>query len=683
MDKFLKSTDKSKLTTPDGKKILVQYFRRKDGENLSPEDIKEIVDNKRSVFRDHQDDYIMSIAYSTSAGWRSGEMTRMNTNAPIHLHLIDISADGSIYENSRDKYAFWDWSDPPEISISIIPYSDRRLYGSGKGGRGMGNSNHPECVYLAIVEVVGRDRPELRSQPVFHNAIGLHYNQPVPLSKMSLIEELLDLQINLFHNGELIRHSNKGALHADRTVNLAITNLAYSDESHVEVIIKNSTLRFPNTWNLSYSKTKSYTLKGAESKRTKGLCIVQGEEMCVYNHYKTKLGSSTKSAMIQDSKLLDDKEVRSQYWILPAYKVRAFLRAPEDMELIPLFNLFEEERLKIQRETESLPEQKSIRRLLYTGYNIKHCAILSLLSHRLMLFSEIDPVEAFYINKCSSGGIMWSKPYEGMVYEIDINSYYPYLMSHDDVWLPRHPGKFYTVLEEYKEMPSYGIYRISIDKSEANDSVKFLRTTPGYYTYLDICNLLWCGCRVFPIIDGQPNAMCYDADALFTAKTLFGDYISTMYSLKQKGCKLAKPLMNVLWGALCEKDRHFEYSGGEGELIVGKDGFNVDFIQPVEKGLSDYGTLKVSYTNRSRLYKHEYARIGPFLTAFARHWLFWVIHNHTDKIVRVHTDGVYTSEPLIDENVTIGDGLGEWKYGDNNGKVCRITTTNRPVIKIE
>ena len=71
-------------------------------------------------------------------------------------------------------------------------------------------------------------------------------------------------------------------------------------------------------------------------------------------------------------------------------------------------------------------------------------------------------------------------------------------------------------------------------------------------------------------------------------------------------------------------------------------------------------------------YKADYARLGPFLTSFARRQMYLTFKDVEQYVYRVHTDGVVLSKPM--KELPLGDGIGEWKV-EKEGP-CEVVNAN-------
>lgn len=70
-------------------------------------------------------------------------------------------------------------------------------------------------------------------------------------------------------------------------------------------------------------------------------------------------------------------------------------------------------------------------------------------------------------------------------------------------------------------------------------------------------------------------------------------------------------------------------------------------------------------------YKTDYARLGPFLTSFARRQMYLTFKAVAKNVYRVHTDGVVLSKKVA---LPLGDGVGEWKV-EKEGP-CEVVNAN-------
>ncbi len=147
-----------------------------------------------------------------------------------------------------------------------------------------------------------------------------------------------------------------------------------------------------------------------------------------------------------------------------------------------------------------------------------------------------------------TGAIMFKK--EGLyenVFEYDINSMYPHLMTVID-FITRK-GK-YKIVDKIKLSNEYAIYRCVIKGIKDN----VMRHNPkNYYTTLDVKTAIENNYNVELIQDGEPNCLVYSKRTRFTGNEVFGKVVKALYAMKMSGCKDAKVSLNYIWGFFASK----------------------------------------------------------------------------------------------------------------------------------
>ena len=141
------------------------------------------------------------------------------------------------------------------------------------------------------------------------------------------------------------------------------------------------------------------------------------------------------------------------------------------------------------------------------------------------------------------------------------------------------------------------------------------------------------GLSVELIQDDKPNFLYYSKDKLMNGAFLFKNYVEELYKLKSES-KMAKLLLNILWGALCENSTKEFYNNCQNEL---------DLIDCDITDLHFTGTkFRVEIVNfGDNYYKTNYARIKPFVLSYGRNHCYKTFKEYDKDIIRVHTDGIY------------------------------------------
>ena len=277
------------------------------------------------------------------------------------------------------------------------------------------------------------------------------------------------------------------------------------------------------------------------------------------------------------------------------------------------------------------------------GYNVKDTALY--LFSKFMIpyqFETIDDVEFEWISGCKCYGLLYAKPAQFKGRCIDGNSWYSSIMVDQKLILPLGNPEYKT-LDRLSDVISFGIYRAVI---YGTDSRLFLHNPKNFYTYIDIKEALKRGYTVDLICDGAPNHLFYDSSSRETGHYLFRGFVDLLYPLKGKN-PLVKQLLNMLWGALCQRVKLYH------DDEVDFDSF--DFLDICE---TDDAT---SFVEKAKKYVLPHARVGIFITAMGRAKLADAIADIKDEVYRVHTDGIYTSSA---KEFEFSDELGGWKLED-------------------
>ena len=164
-------------------------------------------------------------------------------------------------------------------------------------------------------------------------------------------------------------------------------------------------------------------------------------------------------------------------------------------------------------------------------------------------------------------------------------------------------------------------------------------------------------CKIKLIQDGQANALIYDSSK--RAGNLFFDFVEDTYKWKKQD-KDMKIVLNILWGALCEKNH---------KIYRTTDDVNVDVIDNVLKGPKGYDLLETY--NYEKVFKTNYARIFPFITSAGRKMIFDEVYEIIDDVYRINTDGFICSGDI---NLETSDSIGKLKveYENKNVKIEHI-----------
>lgn len=297
----------------------------------------------------------------------------------------------------------------------------------------------------------------------------------------------------------------------------------------------------------------------------------------------------------------------------------------------------------------------------YPSIPVASMDIFRYMSKLLKEPEPISAVEAPIISKAFQGGLYYAdNTYEGYGKVLDVNSMYPAMMVDKYLQLAMSEGEPKTLTDDEFKMCRekkhfrYGFYRCKVMKSNDVNKDKFFRfSKTDTYTHYDLLAATELGLDMTLIQDSQWNFYFYERSKLGPSHTIFKPFVDYCYKLKQQ-YKPAKTLLNSLWGALCEKDRHTLRLNPDMDFTV-HDDLNIKIALPTRKE-----ELKLEYEKPEHMYKTDYARIGPFLTAYARLKLMRAAKPYADHIVRIHTDAIVLNKD-IKVDLKIDDEMGNWK----------------------
>ena len=301
-------------------------------------------------------------------------------------------------------------------------------------------------------------------------------------------------------------------------------------------------------------------------------------------------------------------------------------------------------------------------------------------SHSTPANEPLDPQEAKWISDTMRGGLIWAdNDWKGYGRQYDFTSMYPYLLQKYS--FPVKKGKFCT-LQDYRYnnrgtmMAYYGIFHAEVELCKERRNV-FSYSKKNMYTQHDLNNARALELSYRLIHDGFPNALVYDSKALFPGSIMFGAIVEFLFKIKSEGepaGQIAKRFINMIWGALCQRNYAYE---PESKLFSIPEGAIVEEYQPVgyKKVL-----FKLSYPDNT--FKGEYPRIAPFLTSVARKTVSEAIRPHVNKVRRIHTDGFILEEDsnqlsLISCPEEALKTLGALKF-EKEG-ICHVKNANQVV----
>jgi hypothetical protein len=254
----------------------------------------------------------------------------------------------------------------------------------------------------------------------------------------------------------------------------------------------------------------------------------------------------------------------------------------------------------------------------------------------------------------SSGGLRYADPYEGELYSYDVKSYYPSLLVSNSFNFPIKQGILKTITqEEFKQKTyfEYGVYNCYI---ECDDSLLFVENDNCLYTHFELNYALSCGLDIELLDDTYLSYV----GCTVKAPNVFKKYVEMMYAIKDTGNKIAKSLLNVLWGKLCQTKLK--------RIIIDTDECQLKPGQKIIDSIIDNDgrlVLKVSETEK-KTFATDFGRLKVFLTAHGRVKMLKNLQKHgRENIVYVHTDSYISKcELKVPKKIKMGSLVLEGKY---------------------
>jgi hypothetical protein len=251
------------------------------------------------------------------------------------------------------------------------------------------------------------------------------------------------------------------------------------------------------------------------------------------------------------------------------------------------------------------------------------------------------------------------------MFGFDVNSRYPSLLIDKRFNIPIKEGKLLNLTSnEFIKLTyfKYGIYRCIVHPSDDEDINKlFQLSAVKHYTHYDLTLARELGLKMEIIVDDKPNFLYYSNDCLIKSYIIFEQYVNYLYDLKQetKDDKeingLTKIFLNIIWGAMCEKNRKQTFVLDENREFRIPEKYKIDSIKRMTNN-----HVKLSCNSVGKIYKNDMARLGCFLTSFGRLQLVRDIKKYNQDIICIKTDAIYF-KTQTQTDFKIGDKLGEWK----------------------
>ena len=588
-------------TSINGKKMQILEFTHKDKSMISRKEMKKICKKYQETLKKKYADGIVSVSIKYNPRWFSADSSRLNDD----INFMNLS-DYEEYQSDPEEYQAFRFifveRDPPPA----------------EGGKDENN----DCLIKCIQKALGTSKTKFFIvAEELKQKLGLARTDPIPITDMKKVEQYVNNKLNckndlnaysIFVSGD---HEYLSPNPTNKKFHITLSNGHYTlDDSKIKVLHCKSHDEKPILM-IETIDDVIHTFDG----EVNGVISRQEFNNLIRDPY-----SRSYTPVLRDT--LDKKTLRGE--------------CIEDS-----YYLFKEMADEMKKHCGGCYN-------FYKCGSFKSMALNQFYKNNITVQPEpIHNAEATWIEDGSSGAIMYWQNYEGHAHDYDVNSRYPDVMQKNQHYFPIKEGEFKIVSEMSNKM-EFGIYRCKITKAD-DRPYKFFRFNPkNKYTNLDIDVALNYGLTVELMMDDKPNALIYTKDKLMNGAFLFKNYIDELYELKKNKVNGAKALLNVLWGGLTESTcyKHafeFDEENDITEAQIRK--INVD------------DKIRVDCTyHKKKHYKTNWARIKPFVLAYARHRMFFCFRKFEPLILQMHTDGF-----LLSENTTelkTGPELGNLKY---------------------
>lgn len=545
----------------------------------------------------------------------SEKLSKKKVNGKIATALLygDLGWKSGYLRRFGEEAKFYD---PNELYNLEVPYNEPRSIPSyniyialGSKPEG-GNDINNDCLYNCLKYYVFNIEKYYKSPADLKRQLKLNRNDKIPLEYIDTIEKKLKtFKINV--RGEYMRTST---IKSNKEINLILNNEHYVIE--------------PNT-------------------RTFTPFIKYDEKLPVMWDKKTfeAFDGVKKWVMSREERNKIIYDFKSPHIIIN----RENQGRDENDE--PIIISIEEEYKQFLVIADTLKkESKGLINLYKSGSY--YSASLSLFE-RLTKFinpEDIKQDENEFIKNCVCGAFIWCEEYEGELYKYDVKSLYPYLMISNTSKFPLKRGEHKNIEDFHPEYFEYGIYRSIVYESDNENTNKLFRfNNANYYNSIDLTEAKKLGLKIELIKDDKPNFLYYSPDKLITFFSVFKDYIDILFDLKEKKVNKSKSILNILWGALCEKNKRKQYID---------DNFSIDDDEEILEmypSNTDDNNHNIKTIKINNYYKNNFARLCPFLLSYGRRHMANILKDNIEYVKRVQTDGFLITKKLHNDiNVEIG-----------------------------
>jgi DNA polymerase type B, organellar and viral len=581
-------------------------------ENLSNDDVEAYVEKYSKTYQQKGINGMMSVACLYPFGWRSGRMFIVGQDVDVYNPNNWYKGEDVDFDDTCRRFCIF-------------------VIGASKPEGGCGEFN--DCLFQCLRQAYGGNEDEMPAAinrpKKLKKLLGVERCAQVPLDSLPTLEDVLkNCSINV--TGDYTYISSK---QTPLNVNLKLVNEHFT-------LLNNENRTF--TAHVNFKPVKRGN-------------VIAYSTFPSYRIYDGKAHIEVTADKI--------KEMKAAHNFLMIKADATTSKAPFVQVVKPL----KDARDAFLEKADRLKELTNGKVNLFKYPTIAICAqdIFRFMSKIAKVPEVINAVESSIIDKAFAGGLTYAeKGYKGLGVCYDMNSMYPYFMTDKRLQFSMGAGQPVTLSDSEfasacaEKYFKYGIYRCIVHKSGDINVDKFFKLNrDNHYTHFDLILAVELGLKVQLIQDGQFNCYTYDKGNLVQSSKLFGEFVNYFYDLKSQ-YKPAKEILNALWGSLCERTRNELYLKDDQEFKL-HDDLQITSICPAKDG-----TFKISYRRHDSLFKTNWARIGPFLTSYARMKLVRLVKPYASNIVRMHTDSITLNEDipvLLTLNKDIGSFKQEYK----------------------
>lgn len=495
------------------------------------------------------------------------------------------------------------------------------IYGWKSNNQEGGNNDKNDCLYQCIKQLcsIYRLPKHLKTDLNLKKALNLKPYDKVPLSCIAQVEKLYKININV--TGDFIyTSSNKHK----QTIHLKLINEHYETvkDNHKSKALIN---------HIPFIEQKLITVKFEQEK----VKCYDGSELFYITYEEYNKGRNN---------------FRGEYVYLDKLPFKK-------KDFVTDYHVFLEECEKLKELTHGKID------LAKSGYKVSNEAS-KLVHYSLLSFNQPEKLSALeqeWFYRCFKGGLIFCEKNTTLEYgyNYDKKSAYPSMLCNDHFSFPVKQGEF-KILNDLPEVLQYGIYRCTIIPSADKHIDKLFRfNSKNFYTHFDIKLAKFLKLKINLIQNEQSNALLYTKDRA-SGSLYFRQVVHYLYELKSTS-KLAKAILNSIWGALCQRNKIKTTTRNKVNLCNGE--LLVDII-PLNGDL-----LKISYLKNGEYFKHNYARLGCFLTSAVRKQMAEIVYPVRENVYKCHTDSILSCINMEKEQLLLlGNRLGDFAL-EHEGKV--------------